>query len=267
MRAAASLLAVGYSADALDGEVQARLCCLHGPHLEAVLAGEETPDLPRLAALAVAEGLDPDEAFCLMLRDVDDAIFDVEHRLAHPGPEDNPRQLKREIRRLKQVRDRREIEWSDTLGQADYTLDAILTYAGAAAAETIRRPTASYAEAVAAVEQAVNEAFDGTGPKHQLIIASCGTRKTHHAVMAASRCAAQRHRERREWLDQFYRDNPGTPHADAVAALDREGPRPFRVLYLGERHEQVREAVNLARQNGMRAEHWWIRPWVRSCRP
>src|SRR6516165_2829808 len=79
MRAASALLAAGVPAYALDGVVQDRLQHLHGPHLEAALAGEEPPDLSRLAALAAAEGLGPDEAYCLTLRDVDDAIFDAEH--------------------------------------------------------------------------------------------------------------------------------------------------------------------------------------------
>ena len=153
------------------------------------------------------------------------------------------------------MRNRRELELSDTLAQADYALDATLTYAAAAPAETIKRPTVSYDESVAAVEQAVAEAFDGAGPRHRLIIASCGTRKTHHAVVTAARHAAQRREERREWLHRFHRDNPGTSRADALAALNREGPRPFRVLYLGERHKQVRDAVNLARRHGMLAEH------------
>ena len=61
--------------------------------------------------------------------------------------------------------------------------------------------------------------------------------------------------QRREWLAQYHCDNPCAPRAHALAALNREGPRPFRVLYLGERHDQVRDAINLARNNGMLAEH------------
>jgi hypothetical protein len=255
VRAATDLLAAGLPADFLDGVLEARVCHLHRPHLEAALDGEETPDLSRLAALAAAEGLDFEDAYCLILRDVDDAIFDAEHRLAHPQPGDDPWWLRREIKRLKAVRDRRELEWTDTLAQADFALDATLTYAGAAPAETIKRPIVSYAESVAAVEEDVAEAFEDTGPRHRLIIASCGTRKTYHAVMTAARCAAQRRQQRRDWVDQYHRDHPGTSHADALAALNREGPRLFRVLYLGERHEQVRDAVNLARDNGMLAEH------------
>ncbi|MBV9784883.1 MAG: hypothetical protein JO264_13820 [Acidisphaera sp.] len=253
MRAATDLLAAGISADALDDKIQDHLWRQHGPHLNAAFAGEEMPNLSRLAALAAAD--DGAEIFDIMLRDVDDAIFDAEHRLTHPLPGDDPRWLKREVERLNQVRGRREVECSDALIQASFALDAITTYVAAAPAETITRPTISYDEAVATVEQAVAEAFDGTGPKHRLIVASCGSRKTHYTIMEAARRAAQRREERREWLRQFHRDNVDTSRADALAALERDGPRQFRVLYLGERHEQVRNAVNLARNNGMLAEH------------
>lgn len=251
-RAAGDLLTAGRPADTLNGALEDRLRHLHEPHLDAVLAGEETPDLGRLAALAAAEGLDLEEEFCLVLRDVDDAIFDAEHRLDHPEPGDDPWWLRREIKRLKAVRDRRELEWSDTLASAEFALDSVLTYS---TTEPLKRPTCAYEEAVAAVEEAVTEAFGSEGPRHRLIIASCGTGKTHHAIMAAARCAARRREERREWLNQYHRTNPGTSRADAQAALNREGPRPYRVLYIGERHKQVREAINLARQHGMLAEH------------
>lgn len=255
MRAACDILAAGRPADDLPGVVQARIRHLHSPHRDAALAGEETPDLSRLAALAAAEGLSLDDAYNLTLRDVDDAIHDAERRLARPTPDDDRRHLKREIERLDAVRKHREIEWSDTLAQADFALDAITTDTAAAPAESIKRPTVTYDEAVAAVEQIIGEAFNGTGPRQQLIIASCGTRKTHHAVTTAARHAAQRRQERREWLNQYHRHHPGTSRTDALDALNREGPRLYRVLYLGERHKQVRDAVNLARQHGMLAEH------------
>ena len=255
MTAASEILGAGLPTDALAGVLEARLRHQHDPHIDAVLDGDETLDLGRLAALTVAEGIDPSEAANLVLRDTDRALFDAHHQLDHPEVGEGPREIRREIERLEAVRDRREREWSDTLRRADFTLDSVLTYAAAAPAETITRPTITYAEAIAAVDQTIAEAFDGRGPHHTLIIASCGTRKTHYAVTTASRHAAQRRAQRAEWVRQYHRDNPVTSRADALAALNHEGPRPFRVLYLGERHRQVRDAVNLARQCGMLAEH------------
>jgi putative DNA primase/helicase len=125
LHAAGELVAAGIIPELLPDVLEARLRLLHEPHADAVLAGEETPDLARLAALVAADGIDFREAEDLLLGDCDRAIFDAEHSLNHPTAGDDQRWLTGEIKRLGAVRDRREREWADALHAAEFALDLV----------------------------------------------------------------------------------------------------------------------------------------------
>jgi hypothetical protein len=137
LRTAHELLAAGCTEPLLGNVIEDRLQLLHGPHVDAVLAGEETLDPERLAVLVAADGIGPGEAESLVLREIDDQLFGAGHRLEHPQVGDDPTTLQREIARLHALRDRREREWSETLRKADYALDATLTYGPSEAVQRI----------------------------------------------------------------------------------------------------------------------------------
>lgn len=252
---AGDLVAAGVLPDELADALPDAIDQQHSDWANAVFAGGEVPDLDRLALLVAAGTVDRADADHLLDGDAEGAVEEAKHRLRHPDPDDDPVQIRRDITRLEALRARRQRAWDDALAKADYVLDATVTYAAAAPAEPLARPTATLDDAIAAVEAAISDAIEGRGPKHVLINADRGTRKTRTAIRFVGDKAKKRRNIRRRWIEDYRRDHPGTSHADAADAADAAGMRYLRVLYVAEYHDLVGKGVTFAREMFMRSEH------------
>jgi len=219
-----------------------------------VFSGDELPDIPRLAALVAGGSMEGAVAENLLFRDLDAAISETEIALRPPCDGDRAT-IGRHLVRLQVLREQRERAWQKAAADADYTLDAVVDRIAAGPDVPLSRPTVTHAEAAAVVEAVVDAAVAGNGPRHALLNAPTGTYKTSATLRAVGREAAKRRDTRRRWIEDFRRDNPGTTLSDATRAADRDGPRPFRVRYVGDTIRQVGDAVAQARTLGLTAEH------------
>jgi len=106
-------------------------------HAVAWLAGEAMPDLGQLAIYVLAgDGMPPSQVEERLTTDLDTAIFEVEHDLAHgqalPG-------ARRRLAQLRAKRDRCSDAWYAALGAADYHADKLAELEGATAANAVAR--------------------------------------------------------------------------------------------------------------------------------
>jgi hypothetical protein len=256
LQAAAQVVAAGATPDAIAETIEARLREQYEAHIESLLAGEATIDLSRLALLVAADGLDATDAEELVLRDVDDAIFDAEHRLEHPRNGDDRVFLLREIARLHRVRKRRELVWGDEFHHADFALDAAITYTEAAPVERpVPRPGITLDEARTRVRTAIADAIADRASPHVLIDSGTSTAKTSTMIEEVAAEAVRRREERQQWMIDYCLANPRASQEDAADAANGAGIRLPRVRYVGEHHKQVAVAVALARSLGLTAEH------------